>query len=449
MKIVGTVTGDVYVSGNVFADNKIQVDDSAEALVLEDVLADNTFDRAVVIDHLATSLLPMIYSYIQEAIDATSTEDTILVYPGIYTENIVISVQELILRSVEPYGAEIVGKMTIKGVTGVSVDGFKISAPAVHPTNYIAIWVWADGGTAEATIENNLIDGSALWPAQTQVAAIETTGSVTLRVLNNHFTNLRRGVYGNPDSVVPEITGNIFENGVLAIALESTLPSLITGNTIINYERGLEVNTGVRGVGNIHINYNNIIVSGCAVKNFGSFEVDAQFNYWGTADPLLIEAMISEFVDYDPWLSGPYPGGVPVSLGDLVLTGKARYPMVSIAISGFTGDFGDIITGIPTPFFRVIVTNTGEITVNVTAEMTKDPDDFYTNYLKIADETGTDYVKPDETMIQDLPGKGYSETGGGIEHISLRLEVPLTAVEPREYTGTLFFIAEAVCEITP
>jgi len=80
-----TISGDVSVSSNEFQNNTIQVSDEAEVLNVEQVLEENTFDRAVVIEREET-LLHTIYSQIQNAIDVASSGDTVLVHPGIYRE---------------------------------------------------------------------------------------------------------------------------------------------------------------------------------------------------------------------------------------------------------------------------------------------------------------------------------------------------------------------------
>jgi len=371
------------------------------------------------------------YTTISDALLVAQPSDTILVESGVYTEDVIIATSYLTLESKDPYGANIKGKVLIGGVgvsvSGVSVIGFKITDFTALTGAYAGIWL-RGVEVKDILIDGNLIDGSAVWPAN-KASGIETvkgTGTGSAKIVNNEIRNVRLGIYANPE-----------------------FPLEITGNTI----------TAVKCIGTenspVVANYNNFIVlyddlkdmAGLGVEAFG-VSVDAQFNYWGE-DPMDIPNMISGSVDYDPWLSAPYPGGVPVSMGDIVLTGKARYPMVSIDITLFDGAFGDVITGIPTKYFRLRITNTGEIRVDVTAEVIDDTDSFYTEYLKIADETGMDYANPADEMIQDLPGAGYKDPPGGSKDISLRLEVPLTAVEPGTYKGTLFFIAEADCEITP
>ena len=75
------------VSGNTFEDNRYQVDCTANVDIdMEATLADNTFDRAVVIRGSGIKV-PTIFSRIQDAVDAASAGDTIDVSPGTYDQD--------------------------------------------------------------------------------------------------------------------------------------------------------------------------------------------------------------------------------------------------------------------------------------------------------------------------------------------------------------------------
>jgi hypothetical protein len=120
------------------------------------------------------------FAKIQPAIDAATTGDTIIVYPGVYVENIVIA-KDIILRSTSPTDSAIVAATIIDGNGSGSVVGFSgfiskecvLSGFTIQNGDTIAypgggasgggISGWlpqATGGRCEARIENNVITGN-------------------------------------------------------------------------------------------------------------------------------------------------------------------------------------------------------------------------------------------------------------------------------------------------
>lgn len=83
----GSVTT-ITVDSVSFQNNNIQVADEAGVLVIEDVLANNTFDHAVTVDHSGASLLHTIWSKIQDGVDAALDGDTVNVAAGTYDETV-------------------------------------------------------------------------------------------------------------------------------------------------------------------------------------------------------------------------------------------------------------------------------------------------------------------------------------------------------------------------
>ena len=224
----------------------------------------------------------------------------------------------------------------------------------------------------------------------------------------------------------------------------------ITGNTISGTTRAIRVGYQPTTVdaSDVEAHYNNLVGNEFGVTSTLP-HVDATLNWWGTADPVQIEEKISGDVGYSPWLSGLYGiGSVPISMNPLDLSGDARYPTVSLGIGGGSTDFPDVITGMPTPIVPITIENVGEISVTVDALVFEDGF-FYTNYLWMteSDLSGSD-VNANGMAIDLLMGQGYEGIAGSGEtsEWDLWLEVPL-GHEIGTYTGTLFFIAEAVTQI--
>src|SRR5579871_5791775 len=113
---------------------------------------------------------PTPFTTVQSAVNAAAVGDTILVGPGTYAEQVLITKNSLTLTSSTPLAAiikaptnnDLAGDraiVDIKGATGVVLDSFTISGPG--PTSNGApgalyFGVYVDGG-ASATIQNNHI----------------------------------------------------------------------------------------------------------------------------------------------------------------------------------------------------------------------------------------------------------------------------------------------------
>ena len=224
VKIVGTVTGTATLSNNNFENNDVQVMDDSDVLDMEDVLANNIFDRAVVIDREGASLLHTIWSNIQAAIDAASPDDTINVADGTYAEDVVIDVEGLTLESSTQHGANIQGSVHIEA-DDVSVVDFKITDFGYYPVEYLGILVLGQN----ARIEGNLIDGTGIDPVANMVIGIQTLygGTASAEILNNQIENARMGVY------IQSFNGGLFR--VSGNTIEDTTWSAI----------GIDSNAGV------------------------------------------------------------------------------------------------------------------------------------------------------------------------------------------------------------
>ena len=313
VKLVGTLNGEVVIDDNDFHDNTIQVDNSAGVVDLEQVLANNTFDRAVVVDNPGSSLLPIIWSSIQDGVDATVAGDTVAVLPGIYPEDVTVSTANLTLVSVSMHDAVVEGTIVVNA-NGVTVDGFTITDFSQIPTpDWSAIYVPSGTGVV---IANNSIDGAGIDPVANLTVGIHTLfgGCADITAQDNTITNVRMGIYNQGAEML--ITGNTIDgatstNPHCGIGVDTSLGTEIIENDIINNDIGIEVfQTGVVA------HYNNL----CGNTEYGIWSagpvVDAVNNYWchpsGPHHSPGLGVPVSDNVLYNPWLLEPLVPGAPL-----------------------------------------------------------------------------------------------------------------------------------------
>jgi len=313
VKLVGTINGQVVIEDNEFLDNQIQVDNTAGVVDLEQVLANNTFDRAVVVDNPGSSLLPIIWSFIQDGVDATVAGNTVAVLPGIYPEDVTVSTANLTLVSVSMHDAVVEGTIVVNA-NGVTVDGFTITDFSQIPTpDWSAIYVPSGTGVV---IANNSIDGAGIDPVANLTVGIHTLygGSADITAQDNTITNVRMGIYNQGAEML--ITGNTIDgatstNPHCGIGVDTSLGTEIIENDIINNDIGIEVfQTGVVA------HYNNL----CGNTEYGIWSagpvVDAVNNYWchpsGPSHSPGYGDKIGGEVLYDPWLLEPVVPGAPL-----------------------------------------------------------------------------------------------------------------------------------------
>ena len=250
------------ISGNTLENNKYQVDCTVNVDVdLEATLANNTFDRAVVVRGSGIKV-PTIFSNIQDAIDAAEAGDTIEVAAGMYVEDLVIPAgkDNLVLTGA---GA---GTSTIKGVQnvdqgdwplakpnieiladGVEVSGFTIASPdyeALHYTSGMVIGgsdVEIHHNDFEVTLAETLdeISQAIVTYHENAMPAVNVTG---LNIHDNDFAGLTtgstcgyEGIYVNYSVATADVTiaDNTFSGEIVrAITIECS-DTVISGNTIV------------------------------------------------------------------------------------------------------------------------------------------------------------------------------------------------------------------------
>ncbi len=99
---------------NTFENNDIQVFDRVNFINVEATLENNTFDRAVTVDHPCSSLLPTIWSKIQDGIDAAVDGNTVNVAAGTYDPFLVTGLNGLTVNGI--------GDVIVTGALDFSTD---------------------------------------------------------------------------------------------------------------------------------------------------------------------------------------------------------------------------------------------------------------------------------------------------------------------------------------
>lgn len=196
------------------------------------------------------------YTTIQAAVDAAEPGDTILVAPGVYTEQVTfgedkddITLRARNSRAVIQAPVELTGEqaiVTVDGADGVTVSGFTISGPGETANGLEFGVVVVNGGSATITdnvitaIRNDPLDGIQLGVAVYVAADGQATSAV---IRDNTITDYQKGgvvVDGEGATVVVAgntITGSgptalIAQNGVQVSdgATAAVVDNRISGN---------------------------------------------------------------------------------------------------------------------------------------------------------------------------------------------------------------------------
>jgi C1A family cysteine protease len=213
--------------------------------------------------------VPSPYATIQEAVNAASALDTVLVAAGSYTENVLLK-----------DGIFLMGDDTRDDVIVTSPTGSVVTA----------------AGLGDLTlIEGFTIDGQG-----SATRGLDCLGSYT-RVEDCVFRNCVAGAsfqYGG----APLVSGSTFTANQQGVAVADSSAPFLSGNTFDgNGLAGLYV-TGDAAVevGRTLADANDFVNMGAYhVYNLSASEVDADYNYWGDVCPQ--EAWFGGPVDYTPW----------------------------------------------------------------------------------------------------------------------------------------------------
>lgn len=233
----------VSISGNVLTNNDVQYVDTTDTTNIQQILAQNTFDRAVIDIHSGQAL-HTIWSNITDAVVNSSSGDTINVFPGTYpTASPIIISHPLTIES------NISMNWTYRNY-GKSDVYLVASTPEENlngrPQSYFQLGGSVDPATTTgSSVSNVTITGFNFVGAGVEVPG---TGAGNVIIAFNNFVNTSAegiGYHGNPGLVPPLGTninivynkfaniGNI-SNPSSAIWLGNINNSSISYNTISN-----------------------------------------------------------------------------------------------------------------------------------------------------------------------------------------------------------------------
>ena len=181
------------------------------------------------------------FATIQEAVDAATAGDTILMAAGTYTETVVVSTANLTFEGANAglagtdagRGAESViegGIQLAPGADGTTIDGVQIDDGAAILGATAGVYVQAD----DVTITNSVIDRDGALGFGTARGILTATGSAAdLEVSDNAVTGFATGMFINPGSTVT-VTGNTFEGNNVGLSYDGPDAADISGNAFVN-----------------------------------------------------------------------------------------------------------------------------------------------------------------------------------------------------------------------
>ena len=287
------------------------------------------------------------YATIQAAIDAATSDDTVLVHPGIYEENIIID-KSLIVVSVDgaevtiidaqgvPIGVLINGAETIATFDGFTVDNYDtvgilagafrdtlqgvplgddpvevhilnniVKPPTVAPPHNNNIQL---GAGTTGTIIGNEVSGALLESPDWSGSGILVASSNDVLISNNYVHNSEGGIQilgyveyqGRPAAQNNIIENNLVENCEAGISVQgNSIDTIIRYNDVLNNDVGIESmaydlswpeHSTPSGT---EIHYNNIVgnkdygvrsvIAGSHTGDVLAEDVDAILNWWGHA----------------------------------------------------------------------------------------------------------------------------------------------------------------------
>jgi len=245
---------------------------------------------------------------IQAAVTAANAGDTIIVAANVYTEQITINEAGHSRNGISLLGAGVTlnGGFYLGATSNVRIEGFHITGGYQTGGHKAGIALIPGAG---AIVKNNEIDnclGGNSWGIEVGYNANN------LQILDNNIHHNNGGIYLNPSSG-HTISGNQIHdnsgNGV-GIGSDGLSNTTLIGNTFTNQVEGW----GASAVGaNVAAYQNNFVNCADGINQYGGQAINAELNWWGSADEADVAAAHNGAVNAVPWLDGPAPGGNPVA----------------------------------------------------------------------------------------------------------------------------------------
>ena len=276
---------------------------------------------------------------IQAAIDAANPGDTIIVAPGTYTEDVDVTVSDIVLLSGFGTRAVVEGGFWVKA-NDVTIKGFTIKngrpTPGFTGARPVGIGVTGNNTKILQNILVGQVTTDPTLPPYADGIIVGSYGGVLWRPVNvtidsNKIYNWTLGIYFNA-------VDNAFVTNNEISYCWSGIGNDASGSGVIKYLYN-EIHDNVEGLGFsdsagqsvgilTEFHYNNIYNNTVGAQWWSGPRVNGTLNWWGNetgpthpSNPYGTGDEISNYIYYVPWLLEPYPPAVCAPVTYLEING--------------------------------------------------------------------------------------------------------------------------------